>query len=557
MVGQWSLDGLVSACGAVAFCVGFLACSSGTIAAAVPGVEVVPFSGGPGGPEAVLPDGRWFRAYAADKPGEAGEQRMQQAVGRHSSDEGLTWSEPEFLFDLPPTQGQWHGFGTLFDRDGILHLFGVDLVDWSWDTFEGTCTTAYAQSSDGGKTWTPIRYLDCGHSYAMPIGLLEHSSGRLLVSIVYAAAPGTRKFEVVVMLSDDGGESWRPSQEITRPGKSVDEAVIVELQDGRVWMLSRPGEEAYVLQCFSSDGGETWSPPEASQFVSADAPADALRMRDGRLVVCWSNSQKPKHVFNRLVLAMAISSDGGQTWRGYREIARTDGIEGPKGWVCYPQLHQAANGDIIVIYNSNHFIKPMLARVDPDWLEETSFYDDFSEGLDNWITLRTEGVALVAHPNGDDRQVLALRKPNSKTAAGASLNFPFGAQGKLTTRVYLRPGFHGVRLTLTDHFTWPYYAEDGAFSLNIAPDGTLGIGQGEGEYEATDIAIRKSKWYTLTLRWDAEKGDCQLLLDDEPVAQLPELADMLGVCYLRLWSESEYTDEAGMLVESVSVNSQP
>ena len=289
MIGCSLVQDLVYCCLAAALCT--LVLNAGAADAAVPGVEVVPFTGGPGGLEAVLPDGRWFRAYVADKPGEEGEQRMQQALARYSSDEGLTWSEPELLFDLPATQGRWHGFEALCDRDGVIHLFAVDLVGWSWDTFEGMCTPAYAQSADGGQTWTPIRYLDCGHSYAMPIGLLEHSSGRLLVTIVYAASPAKRTFEVVVMLSDDGGESWRLSQEITRPGKSVDEAVIVELQDGRVWMLNRPGAEAYVLQCFSSDGGETWSPPEASQFVSADAPADALRMRDGRLVVCWSNSQ--------------------------------------------------------------------------------------------------------------------------------------------------------------------------------------------------------------------------------------------------------------------------
>ena len=152
---------------------------------------------------------------------------------------------------------------------------------------------------------------------------------------------------------------------------------------------------------------------------------------------------------------------------------------------------------------------------------------------------------------------MALRKTDADTAAGASLNFPFGAQGELSTRLLLRPGFHGVRLTLTDHFTWPYYAEDGAFSLSIAPNGAIEVGQGEGEYEATDVILHKSKWYELTLQWDAEQGKCQLLVDGESVAELPELTDMIGVCYLRLWSEAEHTDKAGILVESVSVKSQP
>jgi len=160
--------------------------------------------------------------------------------------------------------------------------------------------------------------------------------------------------------------------------------------------------------------------------------------------------------------------------------------------------------------------------------------------------------------------VLRLRKPNPEVAAGASLNFPFGQNGHLTIKLLLQPGFQGARICLTDHFTWPHYAEDGRFGISIGADGQISVGTGEGaagekkesqcEFTPTDVTLETRKWYTLGFAWDCENETGRLTVDGKPVAELPQLSPAPGVCYLRLWSAAEQTDRAGLVADEVSVN---
>ena len=292
-----------------------------------------------------------------------------------------------------------------------------------------------------------------------------------------------------------------------------------------------------------------------------------IRLPDGRIVIAWNNSLKPGHVMNRLVLAAAISDDEGQTWRGYREIARVDRvsgkgkrIEGPGHGPTYPWLVQATDGAVLASYHFVHGTagRKFLLRLDPDWLEETTFRDDFSQGLENWITMGTEGPQIVAHPDQPNRRVLRLHKPKMDKAAGASLNFPFGVQGKLAMKLQLRAGsFHGARMCLTDHFTWPHYAEDGRFGIRIGADGEISLGKGKNQFAATGVKLEVSKWHTLGFAWDCQKKTCKLTVDGQQVGELPQLSKAVGVCYLRMLCIAEDVDLAGLDVDWVNVRAKP
>ena len=235
--------------------------------------------------------------------------------------------------------------------------------------------------------------------------------------------------------------------------------------------------------------------------------------------------------------------------------------------MCYPWLTETTGGDILVGFHGEPAVAYNMVRLDPDWLTETTFRDDFSEGLDNWMTLRTKGVETIPHPTRRNRQALALRKPEADTAAGASLNFPFGAQGHLTTRIRLEPGFQGARICLTDYLTWPYYAEDGRFGISIAADGQISVGTGEGaagegeeaqcEFTPTEATLETGRWHTLGFAWDSSKGTCRLTVNHQHLADLPQLSEAPGVCYLRLLSTAAEVDRAGMVVDSVSVSVKP
>ncbi len=552
MANWWSDQEALCCCATVVLCVAFLLTGSGQVSGAMDGVEAIQVEGRLGW-IIRLPDGRLMSWWTGGKEfAETIEdaESVEKAFARYSSDNGYTWSEPEVLFEFPKGPGLYAGDAILSDRDGAIHLFGIHYFS------RAKSPVFHVMSSDGGKTWTPPQDVPFGHEYCGCMNsVFQLSSGRLVVPIGYRSSRPHGWFDLTMSLSDDGGKTWRPSrEEPSLDHVSIDEAVGVELKDGRLWLLLRTGR-GYLYEAFSPDG-ETWTKAQPTRFVSPSAPAGAVRLRDGRIVVAWTNSLKPKHTFNRLVLAAAISADEGKTWQGYREIVRTKMATG-RPWVCYPWLTESTDGDILVNFSGEPSLKYNMVRVDPDWLTETTFRDDFSEGLDNWMTLRTEGATVVENPNHPERQVLRLRKPNADVAAGASLNFPFGVQGQLTMKLLLQPGFQGARICLTDHFTWPYYAEDGRFGISIAADGGISAGTGESEFTPIGVTLAAREWHTLGFAWDCEKETCELSVDGEHVADMPQLSEAVGVCYLRLLSTAERTDRAGLVLDSVSMTVKP
>src|SRR5690606_36852241 len=136
--------------------------------------------------------------------------------------------------------------------------------------------------------------------------------------------------------SDDGGRTWvNTGAALTAPcdpdynGVNVGatEPAIIELKDGRLWMLMRT-QTGYLYESFSSDRGETWTPAVASRFPSHNGPAALARMPDGRIELFCDNSAPVSKYDGRGVyggrdaLHAAVSIDDGCTWRGFREVYR-------------------------------------------------------------------------------------------------------------------------------------------------------------------------------------------------------------------------------------------
>jgi hypothetical protein len=412
------------------------------------------------------------------------------------------------------------------------------------------------------------------------------------------------RFVTAVTRSDDGGKTWQPSRGeciVDTGSRNIEsgaiEPVCVELADGRVWMLIRTNS-GYLFESFSSDGGDTWSRPVPSRFRSTNAPGSLLRLSDGRIVMIWNNH---KDQTAREVLAAAISADDGKTWSGYREVVRVESPRRvrqladntvllehqkhyPYGLVTYPFLTEAADGAVVM-----GFLGPRsIVRVQPDWLAETTLRDDYSAGMGHWCTLDTEGVALVDDAERtrglflpDAPRLLWLRKPFADTAAGASFNFPFGARGRLSTRIRCEPGFRGARLCMTDAFSLPSHKEDGCFGIHIGPDGRLSVGEGNDRFTPTDVTLETGKWHDIDLEWDCTRRICRLGVDSQHVADLPALATSLtivtgvfhgdksgeerssyeihaaGICYLRVWLAAADTDRTGLKLGAVSVSVTP
>lgn len=529
--------------------------------------QTIPYEGRMGW-SARLPDGRLMCWYVEGKEGEDpkivfDETLTQKAFARYSSDNGSTWSEPQLLFEYPKGPGSYTGQVILCDRDGGSHLFGYQFFRWDPDNYDNAKSPLYhVMSTDGGKTWTPPAFCDFRYQYTGAVNsVIQLKSGRILVPVSGLSRQATSKFISTVSMSDDGGKTWRVSKgecAVTTGGGAQEsgavEPIVIELKDGRVWMFIRT-QGGYLYESFSSDGGDTWTAPVPSRFVASNAPAAFLRLRDGRLLLVWPNSMGPAAVsYDRQVLCAAISDNDGRTWKGYREVARI-GYDA-QGQVAYPWLVEASDGSVLMAATDASW-KVFLRRFGPNWLLDTKAEDHFADGLNQWMTIGTDGVSAIPHPDRPGAQVLALRKAKVDSPSGASYNFPFGAEGELSIRLRIEPGFGGARIALTDFFSLPGYAEPGRFGITVGPRGRLSLATARGQFAPSATFLRPGRWHTLTFAWDCAKGACNLTADGKSVGILPQLSPAPGVCYLRLWSAAERADEAGMLVESVSTSATP
>ena len=503
---------------------------------------------------------------------------VQQTTVRLSADNGYSWNEEETLFKLPKEPGGWGGVEALVDSYGEVHIFFLN------DAHTGVIRTGEAErvsmsqrrldiwhvkSTDGRKNWQPPKCIWQGYTGALN-SVIQLKNGRILLPFSYLTTRtwGNRgegldaftfrgKFNCTLVYSDDRGETWHLSPAELRVATpdivssyGAVEPVVLELNDGRVWMLIRT-QLGRFYESFSKDGA-VWSDPQPTRLLSSDSPAGLVRLRDGRIVLFWNNCLRfPYAHGGRHVLHAAISEDEGRTWRGVREVARDPLCHEPpppRGdhGTAYPFPMLAKEGKVIFTTGQGPG-RNFCVLLDPNWLYETHQKDDFSVGLEDWSIFGTKGVEVASHPEKESANVLRIRKTHADWPATAVWNFPSGVKGRLRLKLLLKPGFDGALVGITDHFSVPFDWEDEFYNLSnlrINPDGQIAKG----------IKLEAGRWYTIEFNWDCAERECSLSLDARQVLVLPQLRDSDGACYFRLRSTAERTDDAGFLVEYVEVD---
>ncbi|PYV09908.1 MAG: hypothetical protein DMG07_22185 [Acidobacteria bacterium] len=520
---------------------------------------------------ASLPDGTLIGCFTRTVDG------VPEAAARFSRDGGRTWSAPETVVKLPVAKGAFNLFLTFADREGGVHLFFLNdagtyaaraRAGADADRVELHLDIWHTKSTKGGKDWQPVRLIHQGFASHLN-SVIQLKSGRIVVPFAsltkrtwskrgdgFDAYTYMGQYDCTTIYSDDGGESWRKSpaalkvETPTIRTYGAVEPVVLELKDGRVWMLMRT-QRGRFWESFSNDGA-VWSAAQPTTIFSSDSPAGLVRLKDGRIALFWNACLRASYAFGgRPVLHVAISQDEGRTWRGYREVAR-DPRRGepppPSGdWgTAYPFPTATKDGKILLRTGQGRG-RNFLLLVDPAWVYETYQKSDFSSGLEDWSVFGTRGVELVPNPARAGAQALGVRKPDADWPATAVWNFPLGARGRLRLRLKLEPGFAGALVGLTDHYSVPFDHEDQFFNLYnfaIGPGGQL----------ATDGRLELDRWFTLQFDWDTVKRNARVSVDGRPLTLLPLLRDAYGVCYLRLRSTAAPTDAAGLLVESVEAD---
>ncbi len=494
-----------------------------------------------------------------------------------SSKDGRAWSEPDAEFDLPfKTMG---GGLSLVDSQGEVHV----ILTHTRGTGSKPAATRFidlwhCRTFDRRTRWGKPRRIWEGYCGAV-MDFQQLKNGRLVVPFAAwkkpgeTVAPETGSNYTTVVTSTDSGETWKLSAtKLVAPCRvgyngnnyGAIEPTILQLTDGRVWMLMRT-QTGFLYESFSNDG-VNWSPAQASRFHSSTSPAALVRLTDGRIVVIWNNcEQPPKHdkagVYGgRDALHAAVSADEGKTWSGFREIYRdphrneTPPKRGDRG-TAYPVASASRDGNLLVV--SGQGGRRNLIRFDPDWLTLTTQVGSFENDLKEWHVWkpfgpargywrdRMPGPTLVAHPTRTAAKVIRVRKPDEKAPDCATWNFPAGNKGEIAIRLLAKRGSDGISLTFNNRFFNPVdrrAAQEAVFVFRIEPEGT----------SEKAIRLTPETWHTLVVKWDLEKKLCLLTLNGNSLARRPiEKVPFGGVSYLQIQSSATGVDTAGVLIESV------
>jgi len=281
-----------------------------------------------------------------------------------SRDEGNTWQrsplflpEQELRVSSERAMVRTHG--------GTIVLVFMNMTDHEWDWDERTCLPDPAsrlpvwsiRSVDEGATWVDAQMIYekyCGDIHDM----IQTSDGTLIAPVQELLYQEGRH-ALRPQYSTDDGKTWHRANLLDIGGRGhhdgLIEGTLVELRDGRVWMLCRTNLERF-WSAVSDDMGQHWRVLEPSEIAASSAPGQIERLASGRLALVWNRplpegaADHPRTGGDRLwseipvsnhraELSLAFSDDDGASWSKPAVIARK-----PEAWLSYPHIFEQRPG---------------------------------------------------------------------------------------------------------------------------------------------------------------------------------------------------------------------
>ena len=282
----------------------------------------------------------------------------------HSDDGGKTFSAPQAMA-LPLSDGtRCYDPCLWIDPKGRLwYLFNRSVKD-------STRHGVYARICDAPDASPPVWGAEFRVGFAGPFSFRMNkpivlSTGEWIMPVTHALEPvaawaGFDPKQVQgVGISTDEGKTWTLHGAVRTPGASL-ENMIVELKDGRLWMLIRTAK--VLWESFSSDKGRTWTEGKPTTIATPHSRFFIRRLASGNLLLV--NHYK---FTGRSHLTAQLSTDDGKTWNEGLVLDERGGPNFPNGvpgGISYPDGVQDKDGLIWITYdrNRNGLGEILLAR---------------------------------------------------------------------------------------------------------------------------------------------------------------------------------------------------
>ena len=229
--------------------------------------------------------------------------------------------------------------------DGLLWLY------YKLGNSPGTWSAAREYSRNEGANWSTVEHLPAGLYGPIRAKPLLLGNGTIL-SGTSVESYGT--WACWIERSTDNGQSWSRIGPIAAPlslaihsprhGKpyGIIQPSLIDMGGRHIRLYARSTEDiARICQSDSFDEGLTWRKVKTTELPNPNSGIDAIRLRDGRLIMVYNNTAS-----GRTPLNLAIST-GGEQWRNFYTL------EKDSGEYSYPALIQARNGDLLITYTWN------------------------------------------------------------------------------------------------------------------------------------------------------------------------------------------------------------
>jgi predicted neuraminidase len=246
--------------------------------------------------------------------------------------------------------------------DGVVHVYHTTQPA---NGPESSSKVLQVMSKDNGETWSaPQEIFTKGGSYTRhpPLFLAD---GKWLLPMTYVTSAGIGEGAETnypaMEISSDKGATWK---ECLFPDANAKvQPTTVQLGPQKFVTFFRDRASNWIFKSTSTDGCK-WTVPVATQLPNNNASVQAVGLRNGHIAMVFDNSHAdrsgPKPIGGlRKPLSIALSEDGGETWKSVRDIETgRPGYGADEGKpkepgreeYSYPTVYQTTDGRIHVAF---------------------------------------------------------------------------------------------------------------------------------------------------------------------------------------------------------------